>query len=63
MAWQVTSPGREMWFPCGGWLMELLAVRVDSETGDTEFLILRAQDAPRWVPTSMIQGGHSYHVG
>ena len=52
-----------MWVLAAGGLMELLAVRVDSETGDTEFLVLRAQDAPRWVPASVIQGGHSYHVG
>lgn len=62
MAWQVTSPGREMWVLAQGALMELLAVRVDSETGDTEFLVIRAQDAPRWVPDSLIQGGHSPHV-
>lgn len=57
MAWQVTSPpGPMLAAMAGGGFEDLLAIRVDADSGLTEYLVTSHDVAPYWAPADAIVG-------
>lgn len=55
MAWAITSPPvNTMVVTKTEKDLTILAIRVDTESGETEFLLSEIHKRPRWVPISEI---------
>ncbi len=54
MAWEVTGPVAGATAQTKTGYLPILAIRVDSESGETEFLLADPQSAPQWVPQHAI---------
>ena len=49
MAWEVTAPVPGATAQTKSGYLPMLAIRVDSDTGETEFLLAHPQSAPQWI--------------
>jgi hypothetical protein len=59
MPWIVTSPPAKTWANTQVGMREILAIRLDAETGATEFLLAAHNEQPEWVPISDIEGANT----
>lgn len=56
MPWIMTSPPSATWARTQVGLKAILAIRMRSDTGETEFLLAGENQPPEWLPTSEIEG-------